>query len=535
MKKNNRQKQRLKTCEYAKWSLIFGIVTILCIIVGAIAHFPICILPVPFTTIIALILGIISIFRIRKRKDELKGFGLVLGGMVIGTVVLVTMIYFGFQAVWIFRRISCGMNLSGLGKAMLLYANDFDNRYPTSDKWCDLLMEYAEVAEKSFRCAGNRQELCSYAINPNADPNGPPDLVLLFETKGGWNLYGGPEILTTENHRPKGCNVLFNDSHVEYIKAEKIGKLKWKVEQENQKQEEKNAGGNFRRPGSHEELKYWLENMVWYHRFTNEEISAATALAEKEIVAALEKFDILPDNRPKRAKDAPLLVLPYPGGRHPRIGFLEGAIDPQRETKFSVFTPWDVNSYVVVDVPEAIWSNLGLTYLAHKHIDTIWTKQGNELPKLEWNRHSDGGLDIERKLPNGIVFGVKVKPTKESVRMEMWLKNGTDEKLSDLRVQNCVMTKMAADFEQQTNDNKLFTNPYVACRSGDGKRWIITAWENCHLPWGNEKCPCFHSDPKFPDAEPGQTHRLRGWLSFYEGTDIEAEFKRIEETGWRKK
>jgi len=95
------------------------------------------------------------------------------------------------------------------------------------------------------------------------------------------------------------------------------------------------------------------------------------------------------------------------------------------------------------------------------------------------------------------------------------------------------MPKMAAGFEQQTNENKVFTNPYVACRDTDGKRWIITAWEGCHNPWGNPKCPCFHSDPKFPDLEPGQTHRLRGWLSFYEGTDIEAEFQRIEKTGWR--
>ena len=68
-------------------------------------------------------------------------------------------------------------------------------------------------------------------------------------------------------------------------------------------------------------------------------------------------------------------MLPYPGGRHPRIGFLEGAIDPQRETKLSVFTPWHDSSYVVADVPEAIWSNLGLTYLAHTHIPTIWTAQ----------------------------------------------------------------------------------------------------------------------------------------------------------------
>jgi hypothetical protein len=292
---------------------------------------------------------------------------------------------------------------------------------------------------------------------------------------------------------------------------------------------------NFRRPANDDELKYWLKNMIWYHRFTNTEITAATGLTNEEIFTAMEKYDISPDNRTEPNDDSSLIVLPYPGGRHPRIGFLEGAIDPQRETKFSVFTPWDRDSYVVADVPEAIWSNLGLTYLAHTHIDTIWTKKGVNLPKLEWKRYSNGTLEIERVLPNKITFGVKVKPTKEAVRMEMWLSNGTEQRLKDLRIQNCVMTKMAAGFQQQTNDNKVFTNPYVACRSGDGKRWIITAWENCHNPWGNESCPCFHSDPKFPDLEPGQSYWLRGWLSFYEGTDIEKEFERIEATGWRKR
>jgi len=292
---------------------------------------------------------------------------------------------------------------------------------------------------------------------------------------------------------------------------------------------------NFRRPVNDEELKYWLQNMIWYHHFTNVEITTATGLINEEIFTAIEKFDIRPDNRPEPNDKSPLVVLPYPGGRHPRIGFLEGAINPQRETKFSVFTPWDLNSYVVVDVPEAIWSNLGLTYLAHTHIETIWTKKNINLSRLEWNRHSDGTLEIERVLPNKIAFGVKVKPTKDTVRMEMWLRNGTSQPLTDLRVQNCVMTKMAAGFQQQTNDNKVFTNPYVACRSDDGKRWIITAWENCNNPWGNEDCPCFHSDPKFPDLEPGQSYRLHGWLSFYEGADIEKEFERIEATGWRRR
>src|SRR2546430_5425298 len=153
---------------------------------------------------------------------------------------------------------------------------------------------------------------------------------------------------------------------------------------------------NSRQPKSEADLRFWLENMVWYHRFSTAEIKAATGLSDDEIAAVLTKFRIRPDNKPKRAANAPLLVLPYPGGRHPRIGFLAGAVNPQRETKLSVFTPWDEESYVVIDVPEPIWSNLSLTYLAHTHVLTICTHQKVDLERLEWNRHADGRSEERR-------------------------------------------------------------------------------------------------------------------------------------------
>lgn len=291
--------------------------------------------------------------------------------------------------------------------------------------------------------------------------------------------------------------------------------------------------GNFRRPRDDADLRAWLENMVWHHRFDVKEVAAATGLTPAEIGKACTRLRITAGTRPKRPADAPLLVLPYPGGRHPRIGFLEGAIRPQRETKVSVFTPWDDASYVVVDVPEALWSNLGLTYLAHTHVPTLWTKRGVELEKLEWRRRPDGSFDLERKLPNGIAFATRVVPGKDAVRMEMSLTNGTKEKLTDLRVQMCVLLKGAEGFRAQNNDNKFFSGPYAACRSADGRRWIITGWDPIHRGWANPKCPCIHADPKFPDCAPGATQRLVGWLSFYEGTDIRAEIQRIDRTGWR--
>ncbi len=282
-----------------------------------------------------------------------------------------------------------------------------------------------------------------------------------------------------------------------------------------------------RRPKDEADLRSWLENMVWDHGFRPDEVRAVTGLTLEEVRAAQIRLGIHSTNRPPRAAGTPLRVLPYPGGRHPRTGFLDGALRPQRDTKLSVFTPWDDRSYVVVDVPEAIWSNLGLTYLAHEHIDTIWTKAGTMLEPQEWQRRDDGSLDFERTLPNGIAFGTRVVSTPEVVRMETWLRNGTTNTLTGLRLQHCVMLKAAAGFHAQTGHNKVLRAPFAACRSEDGRHWIITAWDPLDGVWQNPPVPCFHSNPRFPDCPPGQTVRARGWLSFYEGEDLDGELRRI--------
>jgi len=114
---------------------------------------------------------------------------------------------------------------------MLIYANDYDDMYPIPSKWCDLLIEHCDVSEKTFRCKGAQQGPCNYAMNKNVEKLGtsaPPDMVLLFETHPGWNQVGGPEILTTENHQEDGCNVLFVDSHMEFVKTRDLERLRWK-------------------------------------------------------------------------------------------------------------------------------------------------------------------------------------------------------------------------------------------------------------------------------------------------------------------
>jgi len=130
-------------------------------------------------------------------------------------------------------RIRCRENLICLGKLMLIYACDYHDKYPTPDKWCDLLLQHTDVADKEFQCPGNRKEKCSYAINPNVSPMSNPRMVVLFETKGGWNRFGGPEIMSFENHKGKGCNILFNDLSVKFIYRHELGDLNWGVEPNN--------------------------------------------------------------------------------------------------------------------------------------------------------------------------------------------------------------------------------------------------------------------------------------------------------------
>lgn len=290
-----------------------------------------------------------------------------------------------------------------------------------------------------------------------------------------------------------------------------------------------------RRPtNSQADQRFWLENMAIWHQYSLLEISQVLGKNPEEIRELLGKYDLQSKEALMVRPEGRLAVMPYPGGRHPRRGFLDGAIAPQRETKFSLFTPWSEGSYIVADVPEAIFSNLGLIYLAHRHIPTLWDRQGKTLPAKEWQRLEGGALKCQRELPNGIRFDVSVVPRKDHVRMELALFNGTTERLSDLRVQHCLMLAHAAEFDAGSNDNKIFHGDYALVHNPERNRWLITSWKPLDRAWGNPPVPCLHADPILPDCPPGETTRTWGWLSFYEGEDWQREIERIEALRWWK-
>ncbi|MGA3323755.1 MAG: polysaccharide deacetylase family protein [Terriglobia bacterium] len=279
------------------------------------------------------------------------------------------------------------------------------------------------------------------------------------------------------------------------------------------------------------DLRYWLENMLRDHRYSWAEAATACGMSEEEVRQRAREFGLDPP-APTVSPGKMVRVLPYPGGRYPRIGFEDGAIDPMRGTKASVFLPWDPASYVVLDLPEAIFSNLGLIFLAHTDIPTLWNDKNVVLENKDWERGADGSLSSQWTLPNYVTFGAHIRPGENSVEMELWLRNFSGVDLTGmngsagLRNQVCIMLKGAPEFNAQTNDNKILRKPVAAVRSADGHRWILTAWQSPGRSWGNPLVPCMHSDPKLPDCPFRKTVRAQGRLWFYEGTDIEREIAR---------
>ena len=254
---------------------------------------------------------------------------------------------------------------------------------------------------------------------------------------------------------------------------------------------------------------YWLENMLGPHQFSNAEAAQVLGRSEAEISADAQKIKATPASG--------LLVRPYPGGRPIRIGFREGAIDPLRGTKASVFLPWSPRQYVVIDLPEAIFSNVGLLFLAHTHVPTIWNDQNKVIENVDWERKTDGGLRSSWRLPNGMKFRRSDNAGRRSGA------HGTDitqqhrpdaesPPNSDLRV-----AEGGSRFSRAVRCEQGLWQDDRGVRSADRSRWILTEWERCGRTWGNAQCPCLHSDPVLPDCAPGQMVRVTGRLWFAEG------------------
>jgi hypothetical protein len=196
-------------------------------------------LSVGITAPIALALGIAALVRISRRRGHLKGRGLALGGVIISAlaliilsaVVLVAVVEHSRPRRWAQPVTSnCPNNLYQLHQAVRKYVNDHSDHYPASTNWSDALLNYLPSTDP-FRCPiAPPGHLAHFAYNVRLsgreESSVNPRTVVLFEFSGGWNVSGGPELLTGGS-RHGTHHVCLADGSIQMVPDRGLAELRW--------------------------------------------------------------------------------------------------------------------------------------------------------------------------------------------------------------------------------------------------------------------------------------------------------------------
>ena len=229
----------VRTSSFAIASLIFGILSIFVFPVIAVATGSPAFgfIGFLFMTVAAIILGIIALVQIGTSAGRVVGRGLAVTGITIPAVLLFLV---GIMWPVLHRprmtafRMVCGSNLSGIGKAMLIYSNDYDDKLPRAggkesvwaakiNNWQAnnrfdafnlnpdgsggqasisssfyLLVKYAEVTPKSFICKAGEPKATEFKLSEETL------LQPAFELIDAWDFGPNP---------PKHCSYAY---HIPY-------------------------------------------------------------------------------------------------------------------------------------------------------------------------------------------------------------------------------------------------------------------------------------------------------------------------------
>ena len=208
-----------KTCSMATVALVLSII-------------PIC----GLSQLVGIILGIVSLGRIKDSGGRLKGKGKATAAIVVGAILLVIVPIVAILAGMLLpalarareeaRRAACKQNMAQIGKALSDYEMN-EGHLPTTGKpgegpaSLSLLHPKYFPQLRVFRCPSSElpveamsaaltNENCSYEYDNMLPPDAPANRMMLWDKDG--NHYGGR-------------NVLFRDGHVEWMTGEAFQRL----------------------------------------------------------------------------------------------------------------------------------------------------------------------------------------------------------------------------------------------------------------------------------------------------------------------
>ncbi|MBM3848159.1 MAG: DUF4190 domain-containing protein [Verrucomicrobia bacterium] len=189
--------------------------------------------------LVALLLGIFALVQIRRSNGSLAGKGVAWAGIIVA----VGSAFSGILLVWALSQMrfdqrgprqtaqsECSLNLSKLGSAVRLYANDHADQFPAAARWCDEVRDYVP-SMSVFVCPGHANAGSSFTFNEslsglNAE-RVSPDCVMLFEAHAGWNSHGTSELANSGKGRRGNILVALAGGQVFLVAPEGLKALRW--------------------------------------------------------------------------------------------------------------------------------------------------------------------------------------------------------------------------------------------------------------------------------------------------------------------
>jgi len=190
------------------------------------------------TALIGLILGIIAMVRVSNSRGALRGFGIALAGIIVSGIFLVMIPIYAAMLLPALaaakqkaQTINCVNNEKQLALAVKIYSSGNAHHFPPAATWCDAIKTDVG-SEKVFKCvAANSSSRCDYAFNVKLDgldeSKIAPNTVMIFESDGGWNANGGPELMIGKPRHARVFVVAFADSSVQQLRESQINTLRW--------------------------------------------------------------------------------------------------------------------------------------------------------------------------------------------------------------------------------------------------------------------------------------------------------------------
>jgi len=104
---------------------------------------------------------------------------------------------------------------------------------PAATNWSSAVVKYLG-SERVFECpADHHAKQCDYAFNVNLsgldlkEVRSLSDTVLIFESDGGWNATGGPELVLASPRHVRAVGLVFADGHAELASPSRIQRVRW--------------------------------------------------------------------------------------------------------------------------------------------------------------------------------------------------------------------------------------------------------------------------------------------------------------------